>query len=136
MHVYGHQVANRLASADRIAAARESREDHPVIYVRRQRLDHAHKTALALVRAHDLIVHKDLQIKNVTARPKTRPDGSGGFEPNGAAAKAGLNSSRPGIPGCPRPSRSHRSAKATRTTITPSHPGECLPRGVSIHGVQ
>ena len=61
--------------------------------VRRQRLDHAHKTALALVRGHDLIVHEDLQIKNMTARPKPRPDGSGGHEPNGAAAKAGLNKS-------------------------------------------
>ena len=29
--------------------------------VRRQRLDHAHKTALALVRDHDLIVHEDLR---------------------------------------------------------------------------
>ena len=27
--------------------------------VRRQRLDHAHKTALALVRAHDVIVHEE-----------------------------------------------------------------------------
>jgi putative transposase len=61
--------------------------------VRRQRLDHAHNTALALVRAHDLIVHEDLQIANMTARPRPRPDGSGGFEPNGAAAKAGLNKS-------------------------------------------
>ncbi len=61
--------------------------------VRRQRLDHAHTTALTLVRGHDLIVHEDLQIKNMTARPKPRPDGSGGHEPNGAAAKAGLNKS-------------------------------------------
>jgi putative transposase len=36
--------------------------------VRRQRLDHAHKTALALVRDHDLIVHEDLKIKNMTAK--------------------------------------------------------------------
>jgi putative transposase len=61
--------------------------------VRRQRLDHAHKTALALVRAHNLIVHEDLKIKNMTARPKPRPDGSGGHQSNGAAAKAGLNKS-------------------------------------------
>jgi putative transposase len=60
---------------------------------RRQRLDHAHKAALALVRAYDLIVHEDLKIKNMTARPKPRPDGHGGHEPNGAAAKAGLNKS-------------------------------------------
>jgi putative transposase len=61
--------------------------------VRRQRLDHAHQTALALVRAHDLIVHEDLKIGNMTARPKPRTDGNGGHEPNGAAAKAGLNKS-------------------------------------------
>lgn len=61
--------------------------------VRRQRLDHAHKAVLALVRAHDLIVHEDLQIANMTARPRLRPDGTGNYEPNGAAAKAGLNKS-------------------------------------------
>jgi putative transposase len=61
--------------------------------VRRQRLDHAHNTALALVRAYDLIVHEDLKITNMTKRPRPRPDGNGGHEPNGAAAKAGLNKS-------------------------------------------
>ncbi|HEX7164463.1 MAG TPA: transposase [Trebonia sp.] len=61
--------------------------------VRRQRLDHAHSTALALVRAHDLIVHEDLKIANLTRRPRPRPDGGGGYEPNGGAAKAGLNKS-------------------------------------------
>jgi putative transposase len=61
--------------------------------VRRQRLHHAHQTALALVRAHDLIVHEDLQITNMTKRPRPHPDGNGGHEPNGAAAKAGLNKS-------------------------------------------
>jgi putative transposase len=61
--------------------------------VRRQRLDHTHKTALALVRDYDVIVHEDLKIKNMTARPRPRPDGAGGHAPNGAAAKAGLNKS-------------------------------------------
>ena len=61
--------------------------------VRRQRLDHAHKTALALVRDHDLIAHEKLQVTNMTARPRPRPDGSGGHQPNGAVAKAGLNKS-------------------------------------------
>jgi putative transposase len=61
--------------------------------VRRQRLDHAHKTALALVRDHDLIAHEKLQVANMTARPRPRPDGGGGHQPNGAAAKAGLNKS-------------------------------------------
>jgi putative transposase len=61
--------------------------------VRRQRLDHAHKTALGLVRDHDLIVHEDLKITNMTARPRPRLADDGGYAPNGAAAKAGLNKS-------------------------------------------
>jgi putative transposase len=63
--------------------------------VRRQRLDHAHKTALALVRDHDLIAHEDLKIRNMvrTAAPKPDPDQPGVFLPNGAAAKTGLNRS-------------------------------------------
>ena len=61
--------------------------------VRRSRLDQAHKTALALVREHDLIVHEALQIASMTQRPKPRPVGDGTYEPNGATAKAGLNKS-------------------------------------------
>jgi len=61
--------------------------------VRRQRLDHAHKIALKLVRAHDLIVHEDLQVASMSRRPKPRPDGDGGYSPNGGAAKASLNKS-------------------------------------------
>ena len=61
--------------------------------VRRQRLDHSHKTAVALVRAHDLIAHEDLQLTSMTARPGPRPDENGSHQPNGAAAKAGLNRS-------------------------------------------
>ncbi|MFF3075274.1 RNA-guided endonuclease InsQ/TnpB family protein [Kitasatospora sp. NPDC057936] len=63
--------------------------------VRRQRLDHAHKTALDLVRRHDFIAHEDLKIRNMVKAPapKPDPDQPGGFLPNGAAAKAGLNKS-------------------------------------------
>jgi putative transposase len=63
--------------------------------VRRIRLDYAHKTALVLVRDHDVIVHEALKIANMTRRPKARPDPEqpGAFLPNGAAAKAGLNRS-------------------------------------------
>ncbi|MFF3074582.1 RNA-guided endonuclease InsQ/TnpB family protein [Kitasatospora sp. NPDC057936] len=63
--------------------------------VRRQRLDHAHKTALDLVRQHDFIAHEDLRIRNMVKAPapKPDPDQPGGFLPNGAAAKAGLNKS-------------------------------------------
>jgi putative transposase len=96
-------ISERLATAQRDLARKKrgsSRRKKAVARVarlhgkvRRQRLDHAHNTALALVRGYDLIVHEDLPIANMTARPKPRPDGSGGHQPNGAAAKTGLNKS-------------------------------------------
>ncbi|MEV0198123.1 hypothetical protein [Nonomuraea sp. NPDC050691] len=57
--------------------------------VRRQRLDGAHKTALELVRAYDLIVHEDLRIANMTR------SASGTLEAPGrnVAQKSGLNRS-------------------------------------------
>jgi putative transposase len=63
--------------------------------VRRQRLDHAHKTALDLVRAYDVIAHEDLVIRNMVRAPAPKPDPAtpGGFLPNGRAAKAGLSRS-------------------------------------------
>jgi putative transposase len=63
--------------------------------VRRQRLDHAHKTALGLVREHDFIAHEDLKIRNMSKAPapKPNPEQPGSFLPNGASAKAGLNRS-------------------------------------------
>ncbi|MGW3599278.1 RNA-guided endonuclease InsQ/TnpB family protein [Streptomyces sp. NPDC005167] len=63
--------------------------------VRRQRLDHAHKTALALVRAHDFIAHEDLEIRNMSKAPAPKPDPEvpGSFLPNGATAEARLNRS-------------------------------------------
>ncbi|MFE4654984.1 hypothetical protein [Streptomyces sp. NPDC056707] len=49
--------------------------------VRRQRLDHAHKTALALVRKHDFIAYEDLNIRNMskTPAPKPEPEVPGSF---------------------------------------------------------
>ncbi|MFF3873729.1 RNA-guided endonuclease InsQ/TnpB family protein [Streptomyces sp. NPDC001978] len=63
--------------------------------VRRQRLDHAHKTALNLAREHDFIAHEDLKIRNMSMAPEPKPDPGkpGNFLPNGAASKAGLNRS-------------------------------------------
>ncbi|GGJ30696.1 RNA-guided endonuclease InsQ/TnpB family protein [Streptomyces brasiliensis] len=63
--------------------------------VRRQRLDHAHKTALDLVRGNDFIAHEDLKIRNMSKAPAPKPDAErpGAFLPNGASAKAGLNRS-------------------------------------------
>ncbi|RLU87531.1 transposase [Streptomyces griseocarneus] len=75
------------------AAARKVAKIHAKI--RRQRLDHHHKTALALVREHDVIGHEKLNTAGMTRKPAPRPDPGqpGGFLPNGAAAKAGLNRS-------------------------------------------
>ncbi|MEU7416706.1 RNA-guided endonuclease InsQ/TnpB family protein [Streptomyces antibioticus] len=61
--------------------------------VRRQRLDHAHKTALALVRDHDVIVHERLNTVGLTKAPAPKPNPAalGDFLPNGASAKASTN---------------------------------------------
>lgn len=63
--------------------------------VRRTRLDHANKTAFALVRGYDVIACEALQVDNMTRRPRPKPDPDqpGAFLPNGAAAKSGLNRS-------------------------------------------
>jgi len=75
-------AANKLAAAQQDLAAKKrgsNRRRKAVTRVatlhgtvRRQRLDHAHKTALALVRAHDLICYEALQITNMTKRAKTQ----------------------------------------------------------------
>jgi len=103
-------AADRLAAAqrhlatfpkkkekDRTRRHRAAVEKVRALYakVRRQRLDFHHKTALDLVRAHDVIAHEDLSIANMVRAPKPKPDpeNPGGFLSNGAAAKAGLNRS-------------------------------------------
>ncbi len=93
------------ASADRLAAAqrnlarkqRRSQRRRKAVarvaalhaHVRRQRLDGAHKTALALIRGYDVIVHEDLRIANLTR------SASGTVERPGrkVAQKTGLNRS-------------------------------------------
>jgi putative transposase len=62
--------------------------------VQRQRCDFHHKTALALVRQYDTLYVEALQPANLSRRPEPKPDGTGsGYEHNGAARKAGLNTS-------------------------------------------
>ena len=63
--------------------------------VRRRRLDLAHKTALGLVRDHDLIAVEALNVATMTRRARSKPDPEtpGGFLPNGQAAKSGLSKS-------------------------------------------
>jgi putative transposase len=62
-------------------------------HVRRQRCDFHHKTALALVRAYDMIYVEAIQPANLTRRLEPKPDGNGGYAHNGASRKAGLNKS-------------------------------------------
>lgn len=92
-------TADRLAAAQRDLAGKKrgSKRRRKAVArvaalhakVRRQRLDHAHKAALALVRAYDVIVHEDLRIANMTR------SASGTIEQPGrnVAAKSGLNRS-------------------------------------------
>ena len=62
-------------------------------HVKRQRLDFHHKTALKLVREYDTLYVEAIQPANLSRRPAPKPDGNGGYAPNGAKAKAGLNQS-------------------------------------------
>lgn len=59
--------------------------------IARQRRDLAHQLSRRLVNHYDVIVHEDLAITNLVRRPPPRVNPAGGHEPNGAAAKAGLN---------------------------------------------
>ncbi|MFI6000512.1 RNA-guided endonuclease InsQ/TnpB family protein [Streptomyces sp. NPDC051366] len=107
---HGRRNADALAEAQRAVAAfprvrrdKRTKKHRAAVAkvtalhgkVRRQRLDHAHKTALYLVRQHDVIAHEKLSIANMVRapKPKSDPDNAGVFLPNGAAAKAGLNKS-------------------------------------------
>ncbi|MEU8364449.1 transposase [Nonomuraea sp. NPDC048882] len=57
--------------------------------VRRQRIDGAHKTALALIRNYDMMVHEDLRITNMTRSASGTIDAPG----RNVAQKSGLNRS-------------------------------------------
>ncbi len=72
-------------------AAQQCAKQHQ--HVRRQRSDFHHKTALALVRRYDTIDVEAIQAAHLSRRPAPVPDGHGGYLPNGAGRKAGLNKS-------------------------------------------
>jgi putative transposase len=91
----------RLAAAQRLVAGRKRGSHrrrkaaarvgalHRKVAAQRRNLHH--HVSKDLVARYDLIVHEDLAITNMTKRPAPRPNDHGGFDPNGAAAKAGLN---------------------------------------------
>jgi putative transposase len=75
--------ANRAKAKAKVARAHRK--------VRDARRDFLHKASTQLVRENGPIAIEDLNIAGLTRRPKPHPDGNGGHERNGAAAKAGLN---------------------------------------------
>ena len=87
--------AQRLVAGRRRGSARRRKAAEAVgaahRRIARARRDAHHKLSRALVERYDLIVHEDLKVANMVRRPRPLPDGAGGFAPNGAAAKSGLN---------------------------------------------
>jgi putative transposase len=81
----------KKGSTRRAKAAHQCAKKHQ--HVRRQRSDFHHKTALALLRAYDVIYVEAIQAKNLSRRPAPKQDENGTYEHNGAARKAGLNKS-------------------------------------------
>jgi putative transposase len=77
--------ANRVKAKAKVARAHRK--------VRNARNDFLHKASTRLVHENDVIAVEDLNVAGMTRRPRPRPDGDGGWERNGAAAKAGLNKS-------------------------------------------
>ncbi|MEV7604190.1 transposase [Paenarthrobacter sp. NPDC089322] len=75
----------RLKAWDRVARLYQK--------TRNQRRDYLHKTARQLVDAYDVIVVEALKPVNMTRRAAPRPDGNGGYLPNGGNSKTGLNRS-------------------------------------------
>lgn len=59
--------------------------------VRNARTNRNHQLSRRLVDENQTIVLEKLQTANMVRRPKPKPTEDGGFDPNGAAAKAGLN---------------------------------------------
>ena len=59
------------------------------------RTDYLHKLSTRIIRENQTVVIEDLAVRNMTRRcnPKPDPDKSGGYLPNGQAAKSGLNRS-------------------------------------------
>ncbi len=100
---YGKASMSRLAEANRAMSRtergsnrrRKARERVAGVHrkIRNQRHDYLHKAALSLVSAYDVIVAEDLNVHGMTRRAAPRPDGAGGYLPNGGSSKTGLNRS-------------------------------------------
>lgn len=58
-----------------------------------QRRDFLHKQSKKLVERYQVLVFEDIQIGNLTRKPKPKQDEKGAYLPNGASVKGGLNKS-------------------------------------------
>ncbi|SLK00903.1 putative transposase [Arthrobacter sp. P2b] len=100
---YGKASRSRLADARRALARcqrgskrrNKARDRVTNVHrkVRNQRQDYLHKAAKRLVSRYDVIVAEKLNTAGLVRRPAPRPDGTGGYKPNGGSAKTGLNQS-------------------------------------------
>ncbi|KAB8334140.1 transposase [Scytonema tolypothrichoides VB-61278] len=82
----------RKGSKARRKLAKSQGREHQRIA--RARIDHAYKTAHALIRTgRKVFVHEDLNLKALSKRNKTKLDEDGKYLPNGQSAKSGLNKS-------------------------------------------
>lgn len=61
--------------------------------IARRRKDFHYNTAKRVLSKADVVFVEDLAVKNMSKRCKPKPDGNGGFAPNGQNAKSGLNKS-------------------------------------------
>ena len=71
--------------------------------------DHAHKTALAMVREYDVVAHERLSIANMVRAPQPKPDpgNAGAFLPNASRSEGRVEQEHPrrglgGVVGRPR----------------------------------
>ena len=91
----GLAAAQRLVAGRKRGSTRRRKAAQRVGEIKRkearQRRDALHKLSRSLINDYDVIVHEDLKIANMVRRPKPVADGEGGYAPNGASAKAGLN---------------------------------------------
>lgn len=88
---YQRQMARRTKGSGNWK--RSLREAHKSSeYAMNVRKNFAHQASRKIVDGScEVIFFEDLNIKGMTAKPKPKPNGHGGYLPNGAAAKAGLS---------------------------------------------
>ncbi|WP_414584897.1 RNA-guided endonuclease InsQ/TnpB family protein [Scytonema sp. PCC 10023] len=91
------KISNRKSTkkkgsrARRKLAKREARQHQRIA---RARIDHAFKTAHALIRTNKKVfVYEDLNLKALSKRNKAKQDEDGKYLPNGQSRKSGLNKS-------------------------------------------